>query len=208
MQRLRAGGHHPHLVTHPRSQGAALLGERWHQGGLLTARCPLLPITYYYPLPTTTRYLLLLCSSQTLPHAGAPRRTEFEEALQVVDGFGNRDSPGNVPARVCSQHTTAFITNPTHSHSLPLNITNSYSLLTIQYYNCNYLFQWDRLELFLEQAAGMEAPDTDGIISDVLKRHGVKRPIDVVILELCRLLAMSDVEAYEEVQPRLTFGGK
>jgi hypothetical protein len=54
----------------------------------------------------------------------------------------------------------------------------------------------------------MEAPDTDGIISDVLKRHGVKRPIDVVILELCRLLAMSDVEAYEEVQPRLTYGGK
>ena len=48
----------------------------------------------------------------------------------------------------------------------------------------------------------MEAPDTDGITSDVLKRHGVKHPIDVVILELCRLLAMSDVEAYEEVQPR------
>jgi hypothetical protein len=87
-----------------------------------------------------------------------------------------------------------------------LTITHSYSLLTIQYYNCNYLFQWDRLELFLEQAAGMEAPDTDGIISDVLKRHGVKRPIDVVILEVCRLLAMSDVEAYEEVLPVLTFG--
>ena len=142
--------------------------------------------------------------------AGAPRRTEFEEALEVVDGFGNRDSPGNVPARVCSKHTTAFITNPTHSHSLPLNITNSYSLLTIQYYNCNYLFQWDRLELFLEQAAGMEAPDRDGIIYSVLKRHGVKHPIDVVVLEVCRLLAMSDVEAYEEVvgASALTLGGQ
>jgi hypothetical protein len=141
---------------------------------------------------------------------GAPRRTEFEEALEVVDGFGNRDSPGNVPARVCSKHTTAFITNPTHSHSLTLNITNSYSLVTIQYYKCNYLFQRDRLELFLDQAAGMEAPDTDGIIASVVKRHAVKQPIDVVVLEVCRLLAMSDVEAYEEVvgASALTLGGQ
>jgi hypothetical protein len=55
---------------------------------------------------------------------------------------------------------------------------------------------------------GVEAPDTDGILPDVIRRHRVKNPIDVVILEVCRVLAMSDVEAYEEVHPVLTYGGK
>ena len=101
---------------------------------------------------------------------------------------------------------TAYLST-TYS-SLPLTITQSHSLLTLQYYNCNYRFQWDRLELFLEQTAGVEAPDTDGIIPDVIKRHRVKNPVDVVILEVCRLLAMSDVEACEEVLPVLTYGGE
>ena len=80
-----------------------------------------LPSTIYslsstlYPLPSTlyplhVEYLPVLftnslCCSQTVTPAGAPRRTELEEALQFVDGFGSRVSPGNVPARECSTHT-------------------------------------------------------------------------------------------------------
>ena len=62
--------------------------------------------------------------------------------------------------------------------------------------------------MILEQAAGTEAPDTSGITPDVIKRHKVKSQIDVVILELCRLLTMSDVDARDEVVScELTLGG-
>ena len=75
-----------------------------------------LPSTLYplpstlYPLPSTLYPLLVeylpvwftnsLCCLQTVAPKGAPRRTDFEAALQFVDGFGTRDSPGNVAARV------------------------------------------------------------------------------------------------------------
>ena len=56
----------------------------------------------------------------------------------------------------------------------------------------------------------MEAPDRDGITSSVIKKHSVKNPIDVVVLEVCRLLALTDVEAYQEIiaASALTLGGK